>query len=702
MKPKRLSSHFFLPSMFLAAVSSACAADGTWAQTTAGPFDWGDTANWTDGIIADGPDSTAFFTTDLTAGMTVSLETDRTIGNITFTDSVTSSNDLTISGNILTLDRTGATKPTINVTQAGRILNLSGVTAGGDGLLKTGPGTLRINGSAANTFTGGIVVNGGRLWLGFVQISPPVNLVNTGNALTLANGTLNMPGVTSTTNTEQTFAGTTLGAGTNAITLVKGGSTGIPIINLGDLTVSPSSVTFINPGTVWANNTPSTTEKVFISSYNGNALPTGSATADKRFVNAGLFYRNSVATPAPAGSARYISVDNNGQLQALPTTMAQISGGASGETAIQQLGNADATFTNTDSRNYALVINPNAANRFVTLADSGTYTINGILGIHLGNTAFINPGAGTSNIVIGPELEFKINLDNTGSVTINAPIANNGSTGGTGGTASGLTVSSSIPSGTPGTVTLAGANTYTGATTVGSATLALGADNVLPDTNVILGSGTLKTNTFDDTVGTLNVTGAATINMGAGSNVAFANSSAVAWTGSLNITGTLTNTSLRFGTSSSGLSPAQLAVLSVNGAGQGTYSLDANGYLIVATAGYATWATTNGITGELFGDDYDNDGISNGVEYALGTNPTTSSQPAGVFSGNTLTFTKGSDAITNADVSWIIETSTTLQAGSWTDEVTQAAGNSDPTISFTFTPGTPARKFARLKVSIAP
>jgi hypothetical protein len=119
----------------------------------------------------------------------------------------------------------------------------------------------------------------------------------------------------------------------------------------------------------------------------------------------------------------------------------------------------------------------------------------------------------------------------------------------------------------------------------------------------------------------------------------------------------------------------------------------------VATAGYATWATANGITGEPFGDDYDNDGISNGVEYALGMNPTTSSQPAGVFSGNTITFTKGSDAITNADVSWIIETSTTLQAGSWTDEVTQAAGNSDPTISFTFTPGTPAKKFARLKIT---
>jgi hypothetical protein len=118
---------------------------------------------------------------------------------------------------------------------------------------------------------------------------------------------------------------------------------------------------------------------------------------------------------------------------------------------------------------------------------------------------------------------------------------------------------------------------------------------------------------------------------------------------------------------------------------------------------FSTWATDNGIAGEPFDGDFDNDGISNGVEYALGENPTTSSQPAGALSGNTITFTKGADAIANADVSWIIETSTTLAANSWTDEVTHPAGEDNgTTITYTFTPGTPAMKFARLKVVQVP
>ena len=110
-------------------------------------------------------------------------------------------------------------------------------------------------------------------------------------------------------------------------------------------------------------------------------------------------------------------------------------------------------------------------------------------------------------------------------------------------------------------------------------------------------------------------------------------------------------------------------------------------------------ATKGNIPGEPPTGDFDNDGLSNIVEYALGMNPRVSSQPAGVLSGNTITYTKGADAIANGDVSWTIETSTTLEAGSWSDAVTQPAGDPALTISYTFTPGTPAKKFARLKVT---
>jgi autotransporter-associated beta strand protein len=121
-----------------------------------------------------------------------------------------------------------------------------------------------------------------------------------------------------------------------------------------------------------------------------------------------------------------------------------------------------------------------------------------------------------------------------------------------------------------------------------------------------------------------------------------------------------------------------------------------------ATDNFGTWATDNGIPGEPFDGDFNKDGISNGVAYALGLSPTASSQPAGVLTGNTITFTKGADAIANADVSWIIETSLTL-SGSWTTEVTQPAGDITPTISYDLAPapGTP-KKFARLKVQQVP
>ena len=119
---------------------------------------------------------------------------------------------------------------------------------------------------------------------------------------------------------------------------------------------------------------------------------------------------------------------------------------------------------------------------------------------------------------------------------------------------------------------------------------------------------------------------------------------------------------------------------------------------------YASWATDNGITGQPFDEDFDNDGMDNGVEYALGKNPTVSDTPAGVVSngGLTTTFTKGADAKANGDVTWDIETSTDLGiADNWEVNNTLVTENADQ-ISITFTPSTPAKNFARLKVVKVP
>jgi hypothetical protein len=119
---------------------------------------------------------------------------------------------------------------------------------------------------------------------------------------------------------------------------------------------------------------------------------------------------------------------------------------------------------------------------------------------------------------------------------------------------------------------------------------------------------------------------------------------------------------------------------------------------------YASWATDNGISGQPFDEDFDNDGMDNGVEYALGKNPTVSDTPAGVVSngGLTTTFTKGTDAKANGDVTWQIETSTDLGiTDDWTVNVPLVTDTAND-ISITFTPGTPVKNFARLKVVKVP
>lgn len=137
-----------------------------------------------------------------------------------------------------------------------------------------------------------------------------------------------------------------------------------------------------------------------------------------------------------------------------------------------------------------------------------------------------------------------------------------------------------------GTQTLSGANTYTGSTTVAAGTLSLGASNSLADvSNIILSGGTLATNSFADTVGTLSLLGNSTIDFTGGGSFAFANSAAATWTGGMTLSltsGFVSGSSLRFGADASGLGLGQLA--QITGGGYDTFSLDSSGYLVGAAA----------------------------------------------------------------------------------------------------------------------
>ena len=154
IKPTGLLYSFLAGSSLLLA-PALHAADGSWNVDADG--DWGTDTNWTGTTIADGTDFTATFGNVITADRIINLDADRTIGNITASDTT---HNYTISGdNILTLDVTSG-QSIIDVT-SNRELTISSVIAGSDGLSKSGAGSLFLGG--ANTFTGGIDLSAGRL-----------------------------------------------------------------------------------------------------------------------------------------------------------------------------------------------------------------------------------------------------------------------------------------------------------------------------------------------------------------------------------------------------------------------------------------------------------------------------------------------------------------------------------------------------------
>ncbi|HVT28061.1 MAG TPA: autotransporter-associated beta strand repeat-containing protein [Lacipirellulaceae bacterium] len=128
-------------------------------------------------------------------------------------------------------------------------------------------------------------------------------------------------------------------------------------------------------------------------------------------------------------------------------------------------------------------------------------------------------------------------------------------------------------------------NSYTGATTVSAGILQLGAASTLADTSsMILGGGTLDPGGLNQDMSattTLSLIANSTIDYIVGaSEIDFANSSALSWTGTLNLANWGSSTKLRVGTDSTGLTPAQLASIEFNGDGLGTARITSAGYVV--------------------------------------------------------------------------------------------------------------------------
>ena len=171
-------------------------------------------------------------------------------------------------------------------------------------------------------------------------------------------------------------------------------------------------------------------------------------------------------------------------------------------------------------------------------------------------------------------------IDTNGFSTTLSGVATVGSSS----TAAGITGAGSLTKTGSGTLTLSGANTFTGGLTVSGGTVAISASERIANANKLtLNGGNFNVDTFTETLGALDLNGTGgSLTLGSGGFFIFSDSSAESWSGSLNVVGSfLSGTSLRFGTSSGGLTSSQLASIAI--AGFSNVGINGTGFL-TATA----------------------------------------------------------------------------------------------------------------------
>ena len=316
----------------------------------------------------------------------------------------------------------------------------------------------------------------------------------------------------------------------------------------------------------------------------------------------------------------------------------------------------------------------------LTINGGGNFNIRNTIGwIYNGtitgdNTGSINLNTGTDATLAGP-------ISGVADILVN----NLGTDTTISGNISGSTNVTVQTNGGP-ILRLSGSNSYTGGTTIlDTGILILESATALSDvSDLSIGNGTLNaTAVGTDSTKTLDVTSTATINLAAGAKLAFADSSAVDWTGgTLNITGAFeSGSSLNFGVG--GLSGTQLGLITAAGFVPGSFALDPSGFLTATSANaYTTWTNSfPSLSNTAFDFDFDNDGIATGLEWVLGGNPTVNDSAAimpasagSATSGITLTFHREEDTI--GVVTLAVEYGTTL--ASFPDSVVVGATSSAP------------------------
>ena len=281
-------------------------------------------------------------------------------------------------------------------------------------------------------------------------------------------------------------------------------------------------------------------------------LTMGGGTLDATTINLGV--RNSSINNASGTVTSTLTV-NGGTLKVTTLTSGNYASG-------NQVGTMTSTVnlnSNATMRAQSLQVGSGTATRTLNW-NAGT-----IMNYSTNTDLTINSGLTTLALLTTGLHAFDIDSGRTG--TVNQTMSGNGAI-----TKAGL-----------GVLSLATTNNYSGSTTLSNGVLRLATVNALSTNSaMVLAGGTLDARTYTNLVGSLTMGGNATILMGTNSatTLQFQDSSALPWSGTLNLVGTLGPVSVRFGTNRLGLTSSQKNQIII---GSRHVTLDPQGYVVLST-----------------------------------------------------------------------------------------------------------------------